>query len=96
VPADEQARRALGQAIRIARSRRQWTQKDLGQRSGVDQGYISDIERGERDLSFSTQRRLANALGLSVAQLMQAAEEEQSRQGDLSLHPDHDEAEPGG
>lgn len=36
----------LGQRLRLARQRRQWTQKELSSKSGVSEGTIKKIESG--------------------------------------------------
>lgn len=57
--------------VREARERRRkpLTQEDLAERSGVDQTYISLIERCLRNPSRDIKRRLAKALGIAPARL---------------------------
>lgn len=43
-----------------------WTQKNLAERSGVDQSEISKIERGRKSPSIDTYSRLATALDLEL------------------------------
>src|SRR3990170_696431 len=55
---------AFGQRLRLARKRMGLTQVQLAARAGVNQGFLSELERGRRGASVSTVRALAGALGL--------------------------------
>lgn len=46
------------------------TQSRLSEKSGVAQSFISDVEAGRAEPTLRTLRRLADALGISVAQLI--------------------------
>jgi transcriptional regulator with XRE-family HTH domain len=72
-------RRAFGLAVRIFRERRGWNQGHLSRASGVDRGYISRIETGRADPGLQVQRRLADALGVTLTELVAQAEEELER-----------------
>jgi transcriptional regulator with XRE-family HTH domain len=57
--------RKLGALIRTCRSAAQLTQAELGKRAGIVGKYVSEIERGTRDVPFSTLRAIAeDGLGL--------------------------------
>ena len=60
---------AFGKAVRTARLRKKWTQEDLADRAKLHPTYISDVERGERNLSLENIVALANALGLKTHEL---------------------------
>lgn len=70
---------AFGMAVRIARTRRGWTQAKLEQAAGLAKGHISHIERGEMDPGLTTQARIAEALGIPLAELQSSAERERER-----------------
>ena len=72
-------RLAFGLAVKLARTRRGWTQEQLGRAAGLDRGHVSRIERGDLDLSISTQQKIAAALGVTLAELVAQAEEEMER-----------------
>jgi transcriptional regulator with XRE-family HTH domain len=72
-------RRAFGLAVKLARTRRGWTQEQLGRAAGLDRGHVSRIERGDLDLGISTQQKIAAALGASLAELVAQAEDEMER-----------------
>jgi transcriptional regulator with XRE-family HTH domain len=69
-------RRAFGLAVRIFRERRGWNQAELSRASGIDRAYISRIETGGADPGLRVQRRLAEALEVSLTELIAQAEEE--------------------
>ncbi len=46
--------RAVGEQIRAKRTALKLTQRALGERAGIVDKYVSEIERGTRDVPFST------------------------------------------
>lgn len=46
--------RALGEQIRLMRIDLKLTQRELGKRAGIVDKYVSEIERGTRDVPVST------------------------------------------
>jgi transcriptional regulator with XRE-family HTH domain len=62
---------AFGQNVRKRRAARRITQEVLAERAGLDRTYISDIERGTRNLGIENIVRLASALGVTSAKLME-------------------------
>ena len=68
--ARERNRQLLGQNIRLAREAKGWTQEELAEQADLDRSYIGSIERGERNISFTTLLKLARALKVKLAQLM--------------------------
>lgn len=67
----------MATGIAIARRRRQllMSQKLLGERSGIQRSYISDLESGRRNLSLRNLVALAGALGQSASSLLESIEE---------------------
>jgi DNA-binding Xre family transcriptional regulator len=62
---------ALGDRLRMARLERRLSQASLGKAIGLDQSYISKLERGELDdITLSKLESLADALGLGVEALL--------------------------
>ncbi|HEY4059598.1 MAG TPA: helix-turn-helix transcriptional regulator [Kofleriaceae bacterium] len=65
--ASTSALRTLGQAIRARREAAGLTQAQLGKRAGIVGKYVSEIERGNRDVPFSTLRAIVeDGLGLTL------------------------------
>jgi len=59
--------RALGQLIRQRRGAAGLTQDQLGKRAGIVGKYVSEIERGTRDVPFSTLHAIVESgLGLTL------------------------------
>lgn len=60
-------------------------QKELADRAGIHRTYISDIERGRRNVTVGTLNKIAEVLGMTVGQLLLTAErahaEEQTKDG---------------
>ncbi|MEC0106772.1 helix-turn-helix transcriptional regulator [Paenibacillus taichungensis] len=54
--------RFVGERIRTLRKEKKYTQEFLSEKSGVHITYISDIERGERNISMETLEKLLIAL----------------------------------
>src|ERR1700735_3184616 len=64
----------FGAAVRSERTRLRLSQEDLAERANLHRTYITDIERGARNLSLETICKLATALGLSIEALFSRAE----------------------
>ena len=63
-------RSVLLPGLRQARQRSGLTQRELGELAGVGKGTVSELEVGRRGAYPRTIRRLAEALGTKVADLM--------------------------
>ena len=61
----------LGKRIRQLREARGLSQQQFAIVSGVHRTYIGHLERGKKNLSFTTLERVAVALGITVAQLVE-------------------------
>jgi transcriptional regulator with XRE-family HTH domain len=59
----------LGKNVRRFRIEKGWTQEKLGEHTGMDRTYISDIERGVRNPSLKSLHKLANAMKVSISDL---------------------------
>lgn len=60
---------ALGQKVKERRSLLELSQEELAISCGFDRTYISLIERGKRNLSFSNLALLASGLGITMSDL---------------------------
>ncbi len=61
----------FGQRVKTIRLSKGLSQGKLAQRLNVDPSYISQIERGVGNMSLRRIERLANALNVSVKDLIQ-------------------------
>lgn len=68
-PAD--IRERFGDAVRRRREELGLTQEDLADKAEIHRTYLSDIERGSRNVSLINIEHLATALDLSIAELFQ-------------------------
>ncbi len=61
---------ALGQAVRALRLERGFSQERLAEESGLHPRYISDVERGRRNVGMVNVDRLARALSVDLPTMM--------------------------
>ncbi len=54
----------MGQQIKLARLRRNYTSQEMAERTGLTRGTISKIEAGEESVAFGNYFRVLIALGL--------------------------------
>jgi transcriptional regulator with XRE-family HTH domain len=60
----------LGKNLRAARKKLSLTQEDVAERSGLEQGEVSRIERGLRDPQVSTLEKLGAAVEVPPGRLL--------------------------
>lgn len=58
--------RNFGEAVRVIRASNNWSQAELAARVGCSAGYVSLIERAQKDLSLETAAKFADAFGLDL------------------------------
>ena len=62
-------RERFGFAVKVRREELGLTQEDLAEKARIHRTYLSDVERGSRNLSLVNIERLAIALSLPVSGL---------------------------
>ena len=67
-------RERFGFAVKARREELELTQEDLAEKAKIHRTYLSDIERGSRNLSLINIEKLAAALSLPVSELFQRVE----------------------
>ena len=60
----------LGQAVKVRRQKLGFSQEELAWRAGLNRTYVTDVERGARNLSLNTIDRLASALQTPLSALL--------------------------
>ncbi len=60
----------FGEKLRDIRLDLGYSQEELSFKAGLHRTYISSVERGERNISISNIKKLADALGLKMKDLM--------------------------
>lgn len=64
--------RSLGNRIKELRVKENWSQERLGFKSNLDRTYIGGIERGERNFTVLNLKKIADALGVSVNDILKS------------------------
>ena len=64
---------AGGERLRDIRRSRRATLRTIADRAGVSESFLSQVERGRASASIASLRRIAGALGVSVADLFEPA-----------------------
>lgn len=67
-------RERFGFAVKSRREELGLTQEDLADKAGIHRTYLSDIERGTRNVSIINIERLANGLSLHISELFRLVE----------------------
>ena len=63
-------RGAIGYVLRDLRSRDHRTLREVSEKAGVSLGYLSEVERGQKEASSELLTSIAESLGVSAAQLL--------------------------
>lgn len=63
----------LGRALATARAEAGLSQRELARRTDVNHNYISQLEKGERDPSYSVLVQLCEGLGVPLSTITDAA-----------------------
>jgi transcriptional regulator with XRE-family HTH domain len=63
--------KALGEAIRTFRKKANLTQERLAERADLNYKYLGEVERGEKTISVEALARIAQALNVRIAELVE-------------------------
>jgi len=66
---ENDVRKKIGESIRHFRMKKGISQEELSFQSELHRTYISDIERGVRNVSIVNIKKIATALGISISKL---------------------------
>jgi len=66
----------FGKAVRYRRNELEISQEELAERADLHRTYISDLERGRRNISLENIEKLAKALNLSISELIQRVDDQ--------------------
>ena len=64
-------RERFGDGVRARREELDLTQEDLAGKAGIHRTYLSDIERGSRNVSLINIEKVAASLSLTISELFQ-------------------------
>lgn len=70
----DKVNKVLGRLIEERRTSNRFSQNDVAARCGLSRTYLSDIERGLRNLSVTSLCKIATALNMTVSELLLQAE----------------------
>ncbi len=65
----------FGFAVKMLREKRNLTQEDLAEKAGIHRTYLSDIERGSRNVALINIERLAQSLSVSIHDLFRQVDQ---------------------
>jgi transcriptional regulator with XRE-family HTH domain len=60
----------FGERVRELRKEQGYSQENFAYACGLDRTYMGGIERGERNLAIRNIEKIADTLGISIAELM--------------------------
>ena len=60
----------FGLRLRQLREKQGWTQVVMAEKVGIDRSYISDMERGKKNVCLPTLEILAQAFGVTISQFL--------------------------
>lgn len=66
---DEKVKKVFGAKVRIRRERGGMSQEKFAEIVGLHRTYIGMVERGEKNISLINIVKIANGLGITVAEL---------------------------
>ena len=69
----------LGEELRNARRKADWTQEQLAFAAGVDRTYISQLENNHKSPTVDLLFRLCDALGVAASKLLARVERSRPR-----------------
>lgn len=59
-------KKKFGDKMRHIREQKKISQEELAFRAGLHRTYISDVERGQRNVSLENIEKIANALNITI------------------------------
>jgi len=81
----------VGERIKLVREELGWTQDKLATKANISKSFLSDVERGARDISSAYLLRIANAMDASLEFLLRG-EEKQSKPEEITVPPELSQA----
>ena len=69
-PREVSLRGAIGHVLRDLRTRDRRTLREVSEKAGVSLGYLSEVERGQKEASSELLSFISDALGVSTAQML--------------------------
>ncbi|WP_331351993.1 helix-turn-helix transcriptional regulator [Cellvibrio sp. UBA7671] len=70
---------AFGRTVRELRTAKGITQEAFAHTSGLDRSYFGHIERGSKNVTLRMIYQIADGLGMTVVELLQAVQDNQEK-----------------
>ena len=70
IMANENILQRFGERVRELRKEQGYSQEGFAHECGLDRTYMGGIERGERNVALRNIEKIADALGITIAELM--------------------------
>ena len=70
IMADSDILQKFGDRVRLLRKKCGWSQEEFAAECELDRTYVGGIERGERNVALRNIEKIAQALEVSVAELV--------------------------
>lgn len=67
---DRKFLKKLGENIRKYRIQKDISQEELAYRADLDRTYISGIEKGDRNISVITLKKISNVIGIEILETL--------------------------
>src|SRR5436305_9679021 len=64
----------VGERLRLIRTARRRTLREVAERAGLSESFLSQVERGRASASIASLRRIADSLGIGISDLFQPLE----------------------
>lgn len=65
----------LGMRIKYLRAQKKMSQEDLALEANINKNYLSDVERGRRNISLKAMNKIAKGLKTNLSNLFLGVEE---------------------
>lgn len=78
-------RTQIGASLRSARTEQQRTLRDVARQARVSLGYLSEVERGQKEASSELLNAICSALGLTLSSIISNVAREISAQEAVKL-----------
>ena len=72
-------RHILGEVLRSLRTKDHKTLREVSQKAGVSLGYLSEVERGQKEASSELLGSISSALGMRLSQTLRLVADEVER-----------------
>src|SRR5256885_13301374 len=69
----------VGERLRLIRTARRCTLREVAERAGLSESFLSQVERGRTSASIASLRRIADGLGVGMADLFESRSPTQPR-----------------